>query len=598
VCVARASSAAGAANAFAAALSGVEQQNLELSLAPAPRAALASSASSAAVAAAAAAAAAAEASAGAPDASAASASSSSLSSSASSDAVAADDEITVVFNVSRRRAATGAVAGLVLVGQDVSEHRRLAARCARVTHDMSLLVDHAAAPVFGTDAAGRVNEWNGAMARATGVEGGEVRGAALVGHVFGARGRLKLNEEEHRVALEVALQTALRGTSCGPLALTCALRDGRALELVLNIDPRRDGGDDSDAVRGTFCFAQDVGLRKALEHATAVRAAAEAAAEAKNRQLAVLCHEIRNPLNGILGTVAALDDEVTDPAIAELITTTLTCSNQLRRTIDQMLDMSKIEEGKLTLELEPFSVRRAVNAVVAQIQRAASEKGLTVVADLRGVSYPAPGCFVGDSCRVQQILAKCVFACARARCACDARAVVPFALTCTRSPLSSHIQLLLEQHQVHQRGQHHHPRGRRGVRRARLAAARLLPRGRHRMRHGRGRASQALPTVRNGAPFPHRQVRRQWPWAQHLSGACEAAWWDHPLYFVAGHGHNVCAAAADGGCCGAGGAAWGRGGAGDGAAGAGAAGAAAAGVAAAAAAAAGGQNGGVGGAAE
>ncbi len=376
----RARSAANATAAFAAALAGAVHHNLELSLVPPPRVVTAAAAAAAAATAAAA---------GAP-----------------ADAFAdTDEEVTVVFNVSRRRAATGAVAGLVLVGQDVSEHRRLAARCARVTHDMSVLVDHAAAPVFGTDAAGRVNEWNGAMARATGVEASEVVGAALVGHVFGASGRLKLGSEEHRVALEVAIQTALRGTSAGPLALTCALRDGRPLELVVSVDPRRDGGDDAGAVRGTFCFAQDVGLRKALEHATAVRAAAEAAAEAKHRQLAVLCHEIRNPLNGILGTVAALDDECSDPAVAELISTTLTCSNQLRRTIDQMLDMSKLEEGKLTLELEPFSVRCAVRAVIAQIQRAASEKGLLVVADLRGVSPPLPGSFLGDACRVQQILA-------------------------------------------------------------------------------------------------------------------------------------------------------------------------------------------------
>ena len=164
---------------------------------------------------------------------------------------------------------------------------------------------------------------------------------------------------------------------------------------------RRDG---EGAVLGAFCFAQDIGLRKALEKATSVRIAAEAAAEAKTRQLAVLCHEIRNPLNGIMGNVAALDEEVTNPSQRDIITTTLTCVNQLRRTIDDMLDMSKIEEGKLLVEVAPFDVRTIVNAVVSQVERAAREKGLYVRAQISD-AITAGGAFTGDSCRIQQILA-------------------------------------------------------------------------------------------------------------------------------------------------------------------------------------------------
>jgi signal transduction histidine kinase len=122
-----------------------------------------------------------------------------------------------------------------------------------------------------------------------------------------------------------------------------------------------------------------------LEKAMAVQMAAQAAADAKTRHIAFLCHEIRNPVNGILATVQAIEDLVDLDAwseqegsdgeamcatignvgMHELVRTTLACTDQLRRTVDGVLDLSTMEEGKLEVEttsssFKVFSVLRTV----------------------------------------------------------------------------------------------------------------------------------------------------------------------------------------------------------------------------------------------
>lgn len=104
--------------------------------------------------------------------------------------------------------------------------------------------------------------------------------------------------------------------------------------------------------------------------------------------------------------MSALDEEIVDSATPEcrdILNTTTVCVNQLRRTVDDMLDMSKIEEGKLSLAEEPFKVETITKAVISQVKRAAAEKGLetsySISERCRNVTL------LGDSYRMQQILA-------------------------------------------------------------------------------------------------------------------------------------------------------------------------------------------------
>jgi signal transduction histidine kinase len=156
------------------------------------------------------------------------------------------------------------------------------------------------------------------------------------------------------------------------------------------------------------CFAFTLLHANSLTLDEAAVAASRAAAEAKSRQLAQLCHEIRNPLNGIMGNLAELDVETaaTSVGVAALVTTTLTCASQLRRTLDDFLDLARSDHSALRLVRAPARLRPLLGDVARQVLRAAHDKGLSV-----RVHVPrelAARVFLLDAGRVAQVLSKYV----------------------------------------------------------------------------------------------------------------------------------------------------------------------------------------------
>ena len=142
----------------------------------------------------------------------------------------------------------------------------------------------------------------------------------------------------------------------------------------------------------------------------AALAAVSAVTDAKARQLAALCHEIRNPLNGIVCNLCELDDLTqgcstpSDAATQGMVTQTLTCAAQLRRTLDDFLDLSKAEHKALRLSPTPVELHALFTNVASQVLRAARDMGLCLH---MGFVPPQLGstAWVMDAGRVSQILA-------------------------------------------------------------------------------------------------------------------------------------------------------------------------------------------------
>lgn len=110
---------------------------------------------------------------------------------------------------------------------------------------------------------------------------------------------------------------------------------------------------------------RDVTSRVAAEHDLLdARHRAEAASEAKSRFLATVSHEVRTPLNGILGMADLLADTRLDPEQATYVRAVKTSGEVLLSLIDDILDFSKIEAGKIALVQEPFDLRSLVENVV------------------------------------------------------------------------------------------------------------------------------------------------------------------------------------------------------------------------------------------
>jgi signal transduction histidine kinase/DNA-binding NarL/FixJ family response regulator len=128
---------------------------------------------------------------------------------------------------------------------------------------------------------------------------------------------------------------------------------------------------------------------------------ADEASEAKSQFLATMSHEIRTPLSGVIGLSRLLEGMQVPSEALETVRMIRTSGDALLRVINDVLDFSKVEAGKLELEIAPFHLRRALDESVGLFRGAALDKGLT----LRGELAPElPVWVAGDETRLRQVI--------------------------------------------------------------------------------------------------------------------------------------------------------------------------------------------------
>jgi PAS domain S-box-containing protein len=154
---------------------------------------------------------------------------------------------------------------------------------------------------------------------------------------------------------------------------------------------------------GTIWITEDISARRAAEVAlAAAKEAAEEASRAKSMFLANTSHEIRTPLNGVLGLARLALEPGTDPQrVREYLGRIHDSAQTLSAIITDILDLSKIEAGKLTVECTAFDLRALVDAVFAGYRELARGKGLAFEL---AMGSDVPRFVTGDPTRVRQIL--------------------------------------------------------------------------------------------------------------------------------------------------------------------------------------------------
>jgi PAS domain S-box-containing protein len=159
---------------------------------------------------------------------------------------------------------------------------------------------------------------------------------------------------------------------------------------------------DYDGTPAWLSMVRDIRERKRFEIELAkVRDEAVAASQHKSRFIAGISHELRTPMNGVMGMAALLMDTDLDDEQREYANTIQSTANVMLDLLNEILDLSKIEAGKFELEPLPFRLRKTFHDVFHMLQPRTGDTRIELRLDF---DESAPELVVGDSHRLRQVI--------------------------------------------------------------------------------------------------------------------------------------------------------------------------------------------------
>ena len=174
----------------------------------------------------------------------------------------------------------------------------------------------------------------------------------------------------------------------------------RFIGVTFNIDDRKRREDEMAAINQQL-EAQIVERQAREEALREANLRAEAASQAKSHFLSNMSHEIRTPMNAIIGLSNLALKTGLSAQQQDYLTKIHNAGTSLLGIVNDILDLSKIEAGKLGLNHAEFMLDRALERVAAVVAQKASDKGLELVFD---IPDEIPQCLVGDALRFEQVL--------------------------------------------------------------------------------------------------------------------------------------------------------------------------------------------------
>ena len=249
------------------------------------------------------------------------------------------------------------------------------------------LFENASDLIFRLDAEGRFIDANEATLESLGYSLEELKGKRLMDLV---------GQQDQPFANQTMFRLMQKETVTG-YELSLEARDGRFVILEINSRPTR-----VERARVIEAFARDISDRKRIERDLRVaKAAADQASEAKSEFLATMSHEIRTPMNGILGMTDLLLLSDLDMQQREFAKSVKISGNMLMTVLNDILDFSRIEAGKLELADEEFSPRDVIEDIIDIVSLSAVTAKVQLICDL---DANLPTSLVGDSARLRQVL--------------------------------------------------------------------------------------------------------------------------------------------------------------------------------------------------
>lgn len=180
-------------------------------------------------------------------------------------------------------------------------------------------------------------------------------------------------------------------------------RNGEIVPVLASFSPVRDS---SGRVVNLVALIDDISRQKKVEHELRrARDLAESADRAKGEFLAVMSHELRTPLNGIIGFAALLQDTALTAEQTDYTETIRKSGEALLALTNELLDYSRIDAGRMQLDLQACPPRQIVEEAVELLSTRAAEKNLELITT---VAPDVPGYVLADPGRLRQVLVNLV----------------------------------------------------------------------------------------------------------------------------------------------------------------------------------------------
>ena len=254
------------------------------------------------------------------------------------------------------------------------------------------LIDANVIGVFFIDAVGNILEANDAFLSALRYDRQTLERGELNLKDLTPTHSSRILDLDSRAAFE--LRTAGK---CQPYEKSLIRKDGSLLPVLLGAARL-----EQEAAEQAICFAIDLTDQKRTElELEQSRLAAESANRAKSDFLANISHELRTPMNAIIGMTELALDESPVPQVRGYLQTARDSAHALLRLLNDILDFSKIEAGKFDLEATAFDIRETVDDTVKSLAVGAEEKGLEIACE---IAVDVPARLIGDALRLRQVL--------------------------------------------------------------------------------------------------------------------------------------------------------------------------------------------------
>ncbi len=307
-----------------------------------------------------------------------------------------------VVSVTALRDALGAIIGYLLIGTDNTARKQVEAEQKRLDQRLRdqqfytrSLIESNIDALMTTDPAGIITDVNKQMEALTGCTRDELIGAPFK-NFFTDPDRA-----------EAGIKRVLSGSKVTDYELTARARDGKQTVVSYNATTFHDR---DRKLQGVFAAARDVTERKRFERTLQennaelerARAAAEKANLTKSDFLSSMSHELRSPLNAILGFAQLMNSDSPPPTPSQTasIDQILNAGWYLLELINEILDLAQIESGKLALSREPTSLADVMLECQAMIEPQGEKRGIRMTFPDSGTPY-----FVdADRTRLKQVL--------------------------------------------------------------------------------------------------------------------------------------------------------------------------------------------------